>query len=152
VLIAKTYSVAYTEEARMPAKSKKNSKTRAIDRPFDPATLRRARDLANAYQIILHFEDGEYYGRALEMPHVTNDGKTPDQCVKATRDILTTAVAYLLESGEAPPAPAAANKRTEQVNVRLTVEEKLLLEEAARSKGFRGVSDFIRSTTLSNIR
>src|SRR5256885_6565157 len=106
----------------MSAKSRKSSER--IDRPFDKAVLRRAREIADQYQIILQFEDGLYYGRGLELPTAMNHGKTPDECVRATRDILTTAVAYMLESGETPPAPAAENKRTEQINVRLTAEEK----------------------------
>ena len=133
------------------AKPKKSSK-KAIDRPFDPALLLKARDIAESYQIILHFEDGDYYGRGLEMPHVMNDGKTPDECVEKTRDILTTAIAYMLETGVRPPSPASDSTRCEQVNIRVTREEKLLLEEAARSKGFRGVSDFVRSTSLGSIR
>lgn len=135
----------------MSAKPKKSSKN-AIDRPFDPVLLNTARDIADSYQIILSFEDGEYYGRGLEMPHVMNDGKTPDECVAKTRDILTTAIAYLLENGEVPPSAASENKRSEQVNIRVTPEEKLLLEEAARNKGFRGVSDFVRSASLGSIR
>ena len=131
----------------MSAKSRSSSK--AADRPFDAAVLKRAGAIAERYQIILQFEDGEYYGRGLEMPYVMNDGKTPDACVRATREALTVAVATLLEAGEVPPAPASEGKRTEQVNVRLTPEEKLLLEEAARSRGFRGLGDFVRSTALS---
>ena len=130
----------------------RSSSTKRIDRPFDAAILRRAAEIASSYQIILHFEDGHYYGRGLEMPTVMNDGKTPDQCVRATRDILTTAVAYLLETGQTPPAPASENKRTEQINVRLTPEEKLLLEETARSKGFRGISDYVRSASLAQAK
>jgi len=132
------------------AKSKNSSKK--IDRPFDQSILRRAREIVSGYQIILHFEDGLYYGRGLELPTAMNHGKTPDECVRATRDILTTAVAYLLESGKTPPAPASENKRTEQINIRLTPEEKLTLEEAARSKGFRGGSDFVRSASLSTVK
>ena len=128
------------------------SSLKKIDRRFATTLLRNARDIADSYQIILSFEDGEYYGRGLEMPHVMNDGKTPDECVAKTRDILTTAIAYLLENGEVPPSPASENKRSEQVNIRVTPEEKLLLEEAARSKGFRGVSDFVRSASLGSIR
>jgi hypothetical protein len=79
-----------------------------------------------------------------------SDGKTPDECVRNTRDILTTAVAYLLETSQVPPVPASENKRTEQINIRLTVEEKLRLEEAARSKGFRGLSDFVRNASLAS--
>jgi predicted RNase H-like HicB family nuclease len=132
-------------------KSKKTSLKRA-DRPFAPPILRKAREIADSYQIILHVKDGEYYGRGLELPHVMNDGKTPDECVEKTRDILTTAVAHMLEKGQTPPSPASANQRSEQVNIRLTQEEKLLLEEAARGKGFRGVSDFVRSVSLGSIR
>jgi predicted RNase H-like HicB family nuclease len=134
----------------MSSKSAKRSK--AIDRPFDPEILRRARKIADSYQIILHYEDGEYYGRGLELPNVMNDGKTPDECVAATRDILTTAVAYMLEIGETPPPPASEKKRTEQINVRLTTEERLVLEEAARNKGFRGISDFVRIASLTQAK
>ena len=129
----------------------KNSSPKRVDRPFAPAVLRAAREIADSYQIILHFEDGEYYGRGLEMPHVMNDGRTPDECVRKTRDILTTAIAQMLETGQTPPSPAMENKRSEQVNIRLTPEEKLRLEEAARGKGFRGVSDFVRSVSLGSI-
>ena len=134
----------------MSAKSRTSSAR--IDRPLDKEILRRARSIADRYQIILQFEDGLYYARGLELPTAMNHGRTPDECVKATRDILTTAVAYLLESGEAPPAPASENKRSEQINVRLTPEERLLLEEAARSKGYRGISDFVRSASLANAK
>jgi len=132
------------------AKLKRRSK--AIDRPFAREILRKARIIAESYQIVLHQEDGEYYGRSVELPNVMNDGATPDQCVKATRDILTTAIAYMLESGQVPPPAATEQKRTEQINVRVTAEEKLILEEAARSKGFRGLSDFVRSASLQSLR
>lgn len=85
------------------------------------------------------------------MPYVMSDGKTPDACVTATRQAMTVAAATLLERGEIPPTPASLKKRSEQINIRLTPEEKLLLEELARSKGFRGISDFVRSTSLSYI-
>jgi predicted RNase H-like HicB family nuclease len=136
----------------MSNKQRKSSKNQAIDRPFDPKLLRQARTIADSYHIILHFEDGEYYGRALEMPDVMNDGRTPDECVENTRDILTTVIAFHMEKGESVPLPASENKRTEQINVRLTPEEKLLLEETARSKGFRGISDFVRSASLAGAK
>jgi predicted RNase H-like HicB family nuclease len=132
----------------MSAKSKNSSK--AIDRPFAPAILRRARAIASQYQIVLQFEDGEYYGRGLEMPYVMNDGKTPDRCVKATRESLTVAVATILERAETPPIPANEGKRSVQVNLRLTAEEKLVLERAARSRGFKGLGDFARATLLAH--
>jgi predicted RNase H-like HicB family nuclease len=129
----------------------KNSRKR-IDRPFGAALQERARHIAGSYQIIIQFEDGEYYGRGLEMPLVMSDGKTPDDCVRATREALTAAVAAILESGDVPPSPASEHKRTEQINIRVTPEEKLLLEEAAHRRGFRGIGDYVRSTSLSNRR
>jgi predicted RNase H-like HicB family nuclease len=134
----------------MSKKSVKSSK--AINRPFDPEILKKARKIAESYQIVLHYEDGEYYGRGLEYPYAMNDGKTPDECVAATRDILTTAVAAMLENGEIPPPRASERKRTEQVNVRLTAEERMLLEEAATSQGFRGISDFVRAASLEHAK
>jgi uncharacterized protein (DUF1778 family) len=41
--------------------------------------------------------------------------------------------------------------RTEQVNVRLTAEEKLLFGNAAMNLGFKGISDFIRNTALNRV-
>ena len=130
----------------MLAKSPKSPK--AINRPFEPGLLGRARKIAAMYQIIIQFEDGEYYGRGLEMPGVMNDGKTPDDCVRATRESLVSAVATLLEEGRVPPSPASEHKRSEQINIRVTPEEKLLLEETARNRGFRGIGDYVRSTSL----
>ena len=87
----------------MSAKSKKPAK--AIDRPFEPAILARARKIAEQYQIILACEEGHWYGRGLELPNVHGDGETVSRCVKNTREALAGWVAYLLEEGQRPPAP-----------------------------------------------
>lgn len=137
---------------KKPAKVKKNSKA-AIDRPFDAVTLRRAADLAQSYKIVLEPDPDEgFIGRVLEAPQWIGVGKTPDECVKETREIAISALATIIEMGQAPPTPAIQNQRSEQINIRVTAEEKLRLEEGARSKGFRGISDFVRSTTLTNLR
>jgi predicted RNase H-like HicB family nuclease len=128
---------------------KSQNSRKAIDCPFDRTVLDQARRIAGRYQIILQFEDGEYFGRGLEMPFVMGDGKTPDACVRATREALTIAVATLLELDESPPSPASENKRSEQINVRVTPDEKLLLEQAARTHGFRGIGDYVRSKSLA---
>ena len=136
---------------KKPARSKKTKGT--IDRPFDPAILRRATEVAQSYRIVLEPDPAEgFVGRVLEAPQWIGVGRTPDSCVNETREIAVSAVATMLEGGEAPPTPATQNLRSEQINIRVTAEEKLRLEEAARSKGFRGISDFVRSTTLSNLR
>jgi predicted RNase H-like HicB family nuclease len=91
----------------MSAKSRTTSaKDKAIDRPFAAGIWRRALDIARRYQVVMWLEDGEYYGRGLELPGVMADGKTPDACMEQTREAMTVAVATLLEDGEAPPRPA----------------------------------------------
>ena len=137
---------------KKPVKTKQKGK-RAIDRAFDPAILRRAAELADSFKIVLEPDPDEgFVGRVLEAPQWVGLGKTPDACVRETREIAISALATMLERGEAPPTPASQNLRNEQINIRVTQEEKLILEEAARRKGFRGISDFVRSTTLSNLR
>jgi len=83
---------------------------------------------------------------------VMADGKTPDVCVSSLREALVAAVATMLELGQRPPTPAARSQRTAQINIRVSEEEKLILEDAARRSGFRGVSDFVRSTALSHTK
>jgi len=133
----------------MSAKSRKSSK--AIDRQFDSEIIRRARKISQKYQIVVELENGHYYGRGYELPNVMDDGSSGDECIAKTREALVTAVAYLLESGQKPPLPASANKRSEQINVRLTPDERVRLEEGARNHGFRGVSDFVRTSVLERL-
>ncbi|MDD4891020.1 MAG: hypothetical protein PHU85_13950 [Phycisphaerae bacterium] len=55
----------------------------------------------------------------------------------------------MLEDGDAPPISARQNGRSEQVNLLLTPEEKVVLEARSRAKGFRGISDYIRVSVLA---
>jgi len=128
----------------------KNS-AKAIDGPFSAQILKEARQIAAEYQILMHSEEGHWYGRSLEMPHVFGDGKTADQCIKDTQEALCGAVAWMLEQGQKPPAPAREGTRTQQVNVRLTAEEKAVLESTAKRKGFKGLSDFLRAAAMDAV-
>ncbi|HEY2584417.1 MAG TPA: hypothetical protein VGI81_01485 [Tepidisphaeraceae bacterium] len=129
----------------------KKSKTfqKVIDRRFDAGVLRRSRDIAGKYQVILQHEGGEYIGRGLELPNAYEDAKTADECVRKTREMFVTVIATMLEDGEVPPPPASAGKRTEQVNVRLSAEEKLVLEASARRRGYAGLADYIRVVAIA---
>jgi len=117
-------------------------------RPFDPAILDSAKRIAAEYEIVIWFEDGEWYGRGLELPHTYGDDKTPAGCVASVREGLVLTVAAMLEDGDRPPAPARTGERSEQINVRLTVTEKALLESRSRAGGFRGISDYLRAKAL----
>ena len=139
--------------SRLKSASKGKKANVSLDRPFDPAILDQAKEIVFRYRLILEpHEELGFMGTSIEMPLVFGDGTTPDACVRETREALISAIATMLEKGEAPPAPSTEELRTEQVNIRLTPREKLLLEEAARSKGFRGLSDFVRTTTLTNAK
>jgi len=61
-------------------------------------------------------------------------------------------VAVMLEQGQRPPSPARAGTRAMQVNVRLTAEEKALLESTAKRKGYSGLSDFIRAAAIESAK
>jgi predicted RNase H-like HicB family nuclease len=120
-----------------------------IRRPFDPKLLARARRIAATYQVVMWSEDGEYFGRGVELPMTFGDGPTADECMQKTREALAVTVAYMLEQGETPPAPATEAGRTEQINLRVTAEEKLRLETLAAQRGFKGVADYLRARGLS---
>lgn len=132
----------------------KRNQALAVDRPFDAQLLRRAATIAEKYAFLVQPHAGVgYLARGLEMPNVFADGPTVEDCVRSIREALTVATATLLEMDETPPPPSSnQEERREQINIRLTLEEKLRLEEAARSRGFRGISDFVRSSTLGELR
>ena len=87
-----------------------------LDRPFDPTALAEAERLVAQYQVVLHCEDGQWYGRGLEMPKVFADGPTADDCIQATREAMRGVAAMLLEDGKSPPTPAREGARQQQVN------------------------------------
>lgn len=94
-------------------------------------------------------EEIGYLGRTIEMPLVMGSGHTPEACVAETLEATTAVIATILEKGEVPPASSSEGRRDQQVNIRLTAEEKLLLEEASRREGFRSLSDYLRSVGLN---
>lgn len=128
-----------------------SKRKKAIDVPFDAAVMKRAEQMAPQYRIMIHREpefDG-YGGTVVEMPNVVGFGQTIESCFAETQALLVTMLAYMYESGEEPPAPMNEVKRTEQINVRLTSQEKFEIEQATRQHGFRGVSDFVRNASLA---
>jgi predicted RNase H-like HicB family nuclease len=116
---------------------------------FGAATLQKAREIAYGYKLTIERSDRlSYIGSSVELPTVFADGATPEKCYEATQEALSVAIAAMLEAGQAPPQSAAFMKRTTQVNVRLTHEEKAMIASAATKAGFKGLADFIRTTVL----
>jgi predicted RNase H-like HicB family nuclease len=115
--------------------------------------------MAERYRIVLEREEGEsggagalggYLARAVEFPTVFASAGTPNECEAKIREMLIIAVATMLEMGDSPPLPAS--KRRVQVNIRLSGDEKMVLEESAQQAGFRGVSEYVRFAALSFAR
>ena len=130
------------------AKSKKTWPAE-IDRPFDPAVLKLAREAAQRYTLILWQEEGEYRGSSIELPHCMGIGKTPDECIRETRELMVSALACDIEKQIDPPAPVSSKRRTEQINIRLSPLERKRLEIAAQAGGYHGVSDYVRDAALA---
>ena len=123
-------------------------KTMVKSGPFGKPILAAAKRLVDAYDIVMRHEEGEWVGHALEYPEAIGVGKTVQECMVETRKTLLCGVASMLEDGDTPPTPARQNVRSEQVNLRLTPEEKAVLESRSRAKGFRGIADYVRAAVL----
>lgn len=134
----------------MSGKSRK-SRPAAIDRPFDPAILAKARRIVEAYKIVVEFTDGEFFGECLELPGARGDGKTPDACIAHTRESAVAIAAYMLERGQRPPTAAREGIRTEQVNIRLSADEKAAIAANADRFGFRGLADYMRTAAITGL-
>jgi predicted RNase H-like HicB family nuclease len=142
--------------SRQPGKpfSRKNAAT-PVDlwKELDAATLHRAEEIANRYTVLLEpHERRGFMARCLEFPTVWALARTESACVKKIRHAPTGGVAFMLHSGEAPPLPASEARRDQQVNIRLTAEERELLENFAKRRGYRGIPDFMRTAALSQTR
>lgn len=132
--------------------SKNKGKTEKLSAPFKKSVLNKAKTIVDDYRITIEKHDRlGFVGSSLELPTVFVDAKDPESCYEAVQKALEVAVATMIEAGQKPPEPISAKKRTVQVNVRLTAEEKLLFTNAAVNSGFRGISDFIRSTALNHV-
>lgn len=129
--------------------SRKKPRNSHVNKPLDAKHLEAGRKLAARYQAVIWFEDGEYYGRGLELPWTFEDGRTPDECFAKLRDAMAETVAFMLDRGERPPSPANESRRTAQINIRITPQEKSLLEQVAHAHGYNGVSDYLRDRALS---
>lgn len=107
--------------------------------------LARAKSIVSGYQLkITSTGPNTFIGSAYELPLVLARGSA-DRIVEETRDALICAVCVILQEGGAPPE---GGRRDIQVNVRMSAVEKDTLESVARARGYRGISDYLRSIGL----
>jgi hypothetical protein len=74
----------------------------------DAARWWQARQIAEAYQVVIRVEGGAYVGRGVELPTAQGRGRTPNACVETTRAAMAAAVVRMLGAGEDPPRPEFA--------------------------------------------
>lgn len=130
---------------------KSRSSRKAIDRPFDPAVMAKAMRAVEDYRITIECVDGEYFGQCVEIPGARGDGATADACLKQTRESAAAVAAYMLEKGQSLPLPAREGVRSEQVNVRLSADEKAAIAANAERFGFKGLADYMRTAAIAGI-
>lgn len=107
--------------------------------------------LAAQYTVVIARVDGAFRGYSVEMPLVFGGGSTETACAADIRFGLGLTIDGMLEAGERPPAPASRGRREVQMNVRLTPDERLRIEEKARQLGFRSASDYMRRAALRGV-
>ena len=118
------------------------------DLPFAPAVLAKARKAVDDYRFAFWREDGRFVAQCVELDTL-GVGATSDAALTDARELAVTAAAVLVESAKRLPLPASSQQRTVQVNIRLSPAEKQAIEDAAKSGGFRGISDFLRIRGLA---
>jgi predicted RNase H-like HicB family nuclease len=119
---------------------------------FAADVWKRAGESANAYSIVVNKTDDGWMARCVEIPTVFVFAKTAESAMKKIHEPLTVLVATMIEAKRALPSPMSEGKREAQVNVKLTAEERLMVEGAAKSRGFKGISDFFRFAALQVAR
>jgi predicted RNase H-like HicB family nuclease len=130
---------------RTTGKSKKSAK--ANDLPTQ-AHYDQAAKAAREYRFTLWQEDGEWYSRCVELPLCMGDGKTPEAAIAAGREAVVAGLGADLAAGMSAPPPAREGIRNEQVNVRLSADERAQIEANAARAGFKGLADYIRAVAL----
>ena len=126
----------------------------------DPKAFHASQEsLASARQALAEYtfliephEELGYVGSAVELPAVMANGTSRDECVANLEFALETALAAMAEAGKPLPDAASSTTRTEQVNIRLTTREKQLLMLESSRRGYRGISDLLRSRMLHELR
>ncbi|HMN41527.1 MAG TPA: hypothetical protein PKE29_11830 [Phycisphaerales bacterium] len=122
---------------------------RALSRPFSAAALAKARRIAEGYRLVITPDpDVGFFGYTLEMPLAMGEGRSIAACARSVLDSTVAAIAAMIEQGQRPPAADSGLRRDQQVNIRLSAEEKLRLEALSKREGFRSLSDFVRETAL----
>jgi len=116
---------------------------------YSDAIFQKAVELARSYHIVVRESaTGGFIANCAELPVSIHRDQAED-ALKAARHAAEVGIATILEDGEEPPAPIEFHRRTEQVNVRMSVEDKRLIQKACEAKGISSLSEFFRRSTVN---
>lgn len=117
-----------------------------------PDVLDSIERIVSKYHLVLerHDELG-FIGSSLELPTVFSDGRTADDCARATFKALENAARSMLELGLTPPEPFSGETRNIQINIRLNSKENDSFRRTAKHHGM-SISDFIRNAASEKVR
>ena len=137
----------------MSEKPSKSSKKNPDQKTTDAALFRRARRHAAQFGRVTLFDvvSEEWVSTCIEIPNAIGAGDSAKEAEKELTENLAVHFAYLDEIGRAWPEPTSS-PRSEQLNIRLTVQEKAEFEAAAKRLGLSSVADLIRMIVLEKIR
>jgi len=107
-----------------------------------------ARKMAHVYKYTVWPEGGEWWSRCVELPNCLGDGKDVESALASAREAVTAGLASDLAAGLPAPAPAREQIRSEQVNIRLSADEREIIQANASRAGFKGMADYVRSVAL----
>lgn len=113
-----------------------------------PELVQRARDIVQNYSMFIspHSKKG-FRGRSVEFPEILVHAPDRASCLKKLEQVLTQVVLTVLKDGGTVPRPSDG-RMTEQLNFKLTFDQKLLVENLASQRGFSGLSEFIRDLVI----
>ncbi|MFN0130919.1 MAG: type II toxin-antitoxin system HicB family antitoxin [Phycisphaerales bacterium] len=132
------------------AKSSAGRRPREL-RPGDltPQTLERAALWVDGYRFVTErTDDGTFMAHSIELPAVVAMGDSPEAALHAAIEAQRLAVALMLHDRVHPPLPTGSGKRDQQVNVRMSAQERLLMDAAAKASGFSTIADYLRTAAI----
>lgn len=132
----------------MKNKQKNDVNSDAKDTPFARHHLAGAQEAVANYRFSFWREDGRFVAQCVELDTL-GVGDTAEAAVAHAKELAITSACVMIEQGQRLPLPASTQARTVQVNIRLSPAEKIAIENAAASHGFRGISDYLRIRGLA---
>jgi len=116
----------------------------------------KAKKIAKNYKITIEqnkeSSNSGFIGSSVELPSISVKSTTVEKCYIDTKKALNVAILKILESNRKPQGRNRTDKRTKQVNIRFTLDEKALLNSFASNIGLKdNLSTLLRHIILEYV-